>query len=104
MVNRQWKVVRIQIADAAFSFDKTPAWKDCISNVERIRMIVLAGVPKFDDSKTYINQQIPDAGRILPKLGLKFEIVGQADIILQVLFVYIVNTVKLPRDFLSVVL
>ena len=39
----------------------------------------LPGVPKFDDSKKYINEQIPDAGRILPKLGLKFEVVGQAD-------------------------
>ena len=39
----------------------------------------LPGVTKFDDSKLYINDLIPDAGRKLPKFGLKFEVVGQAD-------------------------
>lgn len=70
---------RFQIADAAFSFDKTPAWKVVSPTRGTYTYDGLAGVPKFDDSKTYINQQIPDAGRILPKLGLKFEVVGQAD-------------------------
>ncbi|PEW48237.1 peptidase M6 [Bacillus thuringiensis] len=70
---------RFQIADAAFSFDKTPAWKVVSPTRGTFTYDGLAGVPKFDDSKTYINQQIPDAGRILPKLGLKFEVVGQAD-------------------------
>ena len=31
---------RFQIADAAFSFDKTPAWKVVLQRVERIRMMV----------------------------------------------------------------
>lgn len=70
---------RFQIADAAFSFDKTPAWQVVSPTRGTYTYNGLAGVPKFDDSKTYINQQIPDAGRILPKLGLKFEVVGQAD-------------------------
>ncbi|HDR5429464.1 TPA: immune inhibitor A [Bacillus anthracis] len=70
---------RFQIADAAFSFDKTPAWKVVSPTRGTYTYNGLAGVPKFDDSKTYINQQIPDAGRILPNLGLKFEVVGQAD-------------------------
>ncbi|HDR7792373.1 TPA: immune inhibitor A [Bacillus luti] len=70
---------RFQIADAAFSFDKTPAWKVVSPTRGTFTYNGLAGVPKFDDSKAYINQQIPDAGRILPKLGLKFEVVGQAD-------------------------
>ncbi|EOO26365.1 immune inhibitor A [Bacillus cereus BAG1X2-3] len=70
---------RFQIADAAFSFDKTPAWKVVSPTRGTFTYDGLAGVAKFDDSKTYINQQIPDAGRILPKLGLKFEVVGQAD-------------------------
>ncbi|MGM7427602.1 M6 family metalloprotease immune inhibitor InhA1 [Bacillus pacificus] len=70
---------RFQIADAAFSFDKTPAWKVVSPTRGTFTYDGLAGVPKFDDSKTYINQQIPDAGRILPNLGLKFEVVGQAD-------------------------
>ncbi|KFN04151.1 M6 family metalloprotease domain-containing protein [Bacillus clarus] len=70
---------RFQIADAAFSFDKTPAWKVVSPTRGTFVYDGLPGVPKFDDSKTYMNQQIPDAGRILPKLGLKFEVVGQAD-------------------------
>ncbi|PEO57266.1 M6 family metalloprotease immune inhibitor InhA1 [Bacillus wiedmannii] len=70
---------RFQIADAAFSFDKTPAWKVVSPTRGTYTYNGLAGVPKFDDSKTYINKQIPDAGRILPNLGLKFEVVGQAD-------------------------
>ncbi|MDM5238162.1 peptidase M6 [Bacillus cereus] len=70
---------RFQIADAAFSFDKTPAWKVVSPTRGTFTYNGLAGVPKFDDSKKYINEQIPDAGRILPKLGLKFEVVGQAD-------------------------
>lgn len=70
---------RYQIADAAFSFDQTPAWKVVSPTRGTFEYNGLPGVAKFDDSKAYINQQIPDAGRILPKLGLKFEVVGQSD-------------------------
>ncbi|MGF2715888.1 peptidase M6 [Bacillus mycoides] len=70
---------RFQIADAAFSFNQTPSWKVVSSKSGTFVYDGLPGVAKFDDSNTYINEQIPDAGRILPKLGLKFEVVGQAD-------------------------
>ena len=70
---------RYQIADAAFSFDQTPAWKVVSPTRGTFVYDGLPGVTKFDDSKAYINKQIPDAGRIVPKLGLKFEVVGQAD-------------------------
>ncbi|KEK23556.1 immune inhibitor A domain-containing protein [Bacillus gaemokensis] len=70
---------RFQIADAAFSFNQTPAWKVVSPTRGTFVYDGLPGVAKFDDSKAYINKQIPDAGRILPKLGLKFEVVGQAD-------------------------
>ncbi|MFP3514019.1 immune inhibitor A, partial [Peribacillus sp. SIMBA_075] len=70
---------RFQIADSAFSFDNTPAWQVVSPTSGTFVYDGLPGVPKFDDSKKYINEQIPDAGRILPKLGLKFEVVGQAD-------------------------
>ncbi|WP_144513465.1 immune inhibitor A domain-containing protein [Bacillus mycoides] len=70
---------RFQIADAAFSFNQTPSWKVVSSKSGTFIYAGLPGVAKFDDSNTYINEQIPDAGRILPKLGLKFEVVGQAD-------------------------
>ncbi|EOA3904988.1 immune inhibitor A domain-containing protein [Bacillus cytotoxicus] len=67
-----------QIADAAFSFDQTPAWKVNSLKNGTFDYKGLRGVPTFDDSKRYINDIIPDAGRKLPKLGLKFEVVGQA--------------------------
>ncbi|MDM5153913.1 immune inhibitor A [Bacillus sp. DX1.1] len=70
---------RFQIADAAFSFNQTPAWKVVHPTRGTFVYDGLPGVAKFDDSKAYINQQIPDAGRNVPKLGLKFEVVGQAD-------------------------
>ncbi len=70
---------RYQIADAAFSFDQTPAWKVNSPTRGIFDYKGLPGVAKFDDSKQYINSVIPDAGRKLPKLGLKFEVVGQAE-------------------------
>ncbi|HDX9590615.1 TPA: immune inhibitor A [Bacillus pseudomycoides] len=70
---------RYQIADAAFSFDQTPAWKVNSPSRGVFDYKGLPGVAKFDDSKVYMNTLIPDAGRKVPKLGLKFEVVGQAD-------------------------
>ncbi|CAM4120312.1 peptidase M6 [Bacillus manliponensis] len=70
---------RYQIADAAFSFENTPAWKVSSLTNGVYDYKGLAGVTKFDDSKSYINNTIPDAGRKLPKFGLKFEVVGEAD-------------------------
>jgi len=35
-------------------------------------------VTKFDDSKSYINQLIPDAGKLLPNNGLKIQVIGEA--------------------------
>ncbi|ENQ3104907.1 immune inhibitor A [Bacillus cereus] len=70
---------RYQIADAAFSFNQTPAWEVVSPSRGTFDYKGLPGVTKFDDSKTYMNNLIPDAGRKVPKLGLKFEVVGQAD-------------------------
>ncbi|MDP7977705.1 immune inhibitor A domain-containing protein [Bacillus sp. WLY-B-L8] len=70
---------RYQIADAAFSFNQTPAWKVVSPSRGTFDYKGLPGVAKFDDSKSYMNNLIPDAGRKVPKLGLKFEVVGQAD-------------------------
>ncbi|CAG9614036.1 Immune inhibitor A [Bacillus rhizoplanae] len=70
---------RYQIADAAFSFDQTPAWKVVSPTRGTFDYKGLPGVTKFDDSKAYMNNAIPDAGRKVPQLGLKFEVVGEAD-------------------------
>ncbi|WP_440603278.1 immune inhibitor A domain-containing protein [Bacillus sp. GB_SG_008] len=70
---------RYQIADAAFSFNQTPAWKVVSPTRGTFDYKGLPGVTKFDDSKAYMNTLLPDAGRKVPQLGLKFEVVGQAD-------------------------
>ncbi|WP_395939741.1 immune inhibitor A domain-containing protein [Bacillus sp. 03113] len=70
---------RYQVADAAFSFDKTPKWYVNTSYRGEYIYKGLKGVRKFDDSQTYINTQIPDAGRVVPQLGLKIEVIGEAN-------------------------
>ncbi|MDF2038163.1 immune inhibitor A [Cytobacillus oceanisediminis] len=69
---------RYQIADAAFSLDKTPAWEVSSPTRGDYDYPGLKGISVFDDSKTYINSLIPDAGRIVPEHGLKFQVVGEA--------------------------
>ncbi|CAI8837365.1 Immune inhibitor A [Bacillus pseudomycoides] len=69
----------LQIADAAFSLDQTPAWNVNSFTRGQFNYPGLPGVATFDDSKVYSNTQIPDAGRKVPQLGLKFQVVGQAD-------------------------
>ncbi|WP_294740079.1 immune inhibitor A domain-containing protein [uncultured Exiguobacterium sp.] len=69
---------RYQIADAAFSFDKAPAWLIDSPSRGTYDYKGLPGVTKFDDSKSYINQLIPDAGKLLPNNGLKIEVIGEA--------------------------
>ena len=61
-----------------FSFDKTPAWS--VNSLTRGQFnYSITGVTTFDDSKVYSNKQIADAGRKVPNLGLKFQVVGQAE-------------------------
>lgn len=72
------QTTRYQVADAAFSLDKTPSWY--INNPTRgeYNYKGLKGVEEFSDSKSYMNTQIPDAGRLVPNYGLKFRVVGEA--------------------------
>jgi immune inhibitor A len=67
-----------QVADAAFSLDKTPSWY--INNPFRgeYNYKSVHGVEEFSDSNSYINALIPDAERIVPNYGLKFRVVGEA--------------------------
>lgn len=69
---------RYQIADAAFSLDKAPAWTVDSPSRGLFEYEGLPGVTTFDDSKLYINDLIPDAGKKLPELGLKFQVIGEA--------------------------
>ncbi|MFD3447458.1 immune inhibitor A domain-containing protein [Microbacteriaceae bacterium 4G12] len=69
---------RYQIADAAFSSKRTPAWNVNSPTRGLFDYQGLAGVTTFDDSKSYMNDLIPDAGRKVPKYGLKFQVIGEA--------------------------
>ncbi|MCM3717673.1 immune inhibitor A domain-containing protein [Fictibacillus phosphorivorans] len=79
---------RYQIADAAFSFDKTPSWYVNSPSRGIFDYKSQNGVPVFNDSVTYIDNKdyngslpdgvIDDAGKKLPKYGLKFTIIGEA--------------------------
>ncbi|WHY62683.1 immune inhibitor A domain-containing protein [Cytobacillus firmus] len=69
---------RYQIADAAFSLDKAPAWEVSSPTRGDYDYPGLKGISVFDDSNKYINSLIPDAGRIVPEHGLKFQVVGEA--------------------------
>jgi immune inhibitor A len=69
---------RYQIADAAFSLDKAPEWFIDSPSRGIFDYKGLPGVTTFDDSNKYINELIPDAGKILPNYGLKFQVIGEA--------------------------
>lgn len=60
---------RYQIADAAFSLDKAPAWEVSSPTRGDYNYPGLKGISVFDDSKTYINNLIPDAGRIVRNMA-----------------------------------
>jgi len=69
---------RYQVADAAFSYDKSPEFY--INSLSRgiFDYDGLSGVTEFDDSRSYQNTLIPDAGRKVPNYGLKFQVIGEA--------------------------
>ncbi|WP_061811435.1 immune inhibitor A domain-containing protein [Rossellomorea vietnamensis] len=73
-----YQSTRYQVADAAFSLDKAPDWYIDSPSRGIFDYKGLAGVRAFDDSKTYMNNLIPDAGRKTPNYGLKFEVIGEA--------------------------
>ncbi|MBH0172695.1 immune inhibitor A [Fictibacillus sp. 23RED33] len=79
---------RYQVADAAFSFDKAPSWYINSPSRGIFDYKGLKGVTGFDDSKAYIDNTdyngalaggvIDDAGRLVPQLGLNFQVIGEA--------------------------
>lgn len=69
---------RYQIADAAFSLDKTLPWYIDSPSRGIYDYKAQPGVKQFNDANTYINSLIPDAGRKLPQYGLVVDVVGEA--------------------------
>jgi immune inhibitor A len=79
---------RYQVADATFSYDKTKPFYFNSPSRGIFDYKSQPGVIMFDDSKTYIDTTdyngpaaggvIDDAGRLIPKYGLKFAVLGEA--------------------------
>lgn len=69
---------RYQVADAAFSWDKTKAFTVSSPTRGEYTFKGMLGNTLFDDSQTYIDYDLPDAGKILPKHGLKVQVMGEA--------------------------
>ncbi|WP_379969090.1 immune inhibitor A domain-containing protein [Ectobacillus sp. sgz5001026] len=70
---------RYQIADAAFSYDRTPSWYVNSPSRGIYDYKGFPGVTTFDDSKSYVDPLIPDAGRNVPTYGLQFRVIGEAN-------------------------
>ena len=73
------QTTRYQVADAAFSLDRSPAW-DVNSPTRGIYDYNgLPGVTEFDSTKSYINNVIPDAGVKVPaQYPIKVQVIGEA--------------------------
>nr|WP_277753226.1 immune inhibitor A domain-containing protein [Metabacillus mangrovi] len=69
---------RYQVADAAFSWDKTKAFTVSSPTRGEFTFKGMLGNTLFDDSQTYIDYDLPDAGKILPRHGLKVQVMGEA--------------------------
>lgn len=69
---------RFHIADAAFGLNPTSGLNVDYPGVQTLTAPSQPGVSLFDDSKTFENIFMPDAGRNLPNFGLKVRVNGQA--------------------------
>ncbi|WP_299833248.1 immune inhibitor A domain-containing protein [uncultured Metabacillus sp.] len=71
---------RYQLHDAAFSLQKSSKMFLDYSSINGLTMKDnhTKRNPLFDDRKDYTNKGLVDAGRILPKEGLKFRVVGES--------------------------
>ncbi|MBD7911151.1 MULTISPECIES: immune inhibitor A domain-containing protein [Clostridium] len=73
---------KFQMHDATFSTNKD---KDMfIDYSTKTKTLTLSDTansknPTFEDDRTYINNQIPDAGMYLPRFGLKVNVIDQTD-------------------------
>lgn len=69
---------RYHIADAAFGLNKTSGLNLNYPEVQSLASSSLPAVSLFDDSQSFANPFMPDAGRNLAKYGLKVRVNGQA--------------------------
>lgn len=70
---------RYQVSDAAFSLDKSPEWFVDSPTRGIYDYKGLPGVTEFDSTKTYFNNDIPDAGVKVPaQYPVKIQVIGEA--------------------------
>ncbi|MBT2734215.1 immune inhibitor A domain-containing protein [Bacillus sp. ISL-7] len=69
---------RFQIADAAFGLNPTSELNITYPGIQTLNVPSQAPVSIFDDSKSYLNEFLPDAGRDIPHYGLKVRVNGQS--------------------------
>ncbi|WP_349774004.1 hypothetical protein [Fictibacillus phosphorivorans] len=69
---------RYHIADAAFGLNKTSGLNLDYPGVQTLKLASQKAAPLFDDSQSFANPYMPDAGRNISKFGLKVKVVGQA--------------------------
>ncbi len=73
------QTTRYQVADAAFSLDKSPTWSVNSPTRGIYDYKGLLGVTEFDSTKSYINSIIPDAGVKVPsQYPIKVQVIGEA--------------------------
>lgn len=70
---------RYQIADAAFSHEETPEWSYQHKSWGYIEADEHKGVTLFNDKNSYMDDRVPQAGRLIPKLGLEFKVLKEAE-------------------------
>ncbi|SFB19785.1 MULTISPECIES: immune inhibitor A domain-containing protein [unclassified Bacillus (in: firmicutes)] len=69
---------RYHIADAAFGLNPTSGLNLDYPGVQTLTSSSLPAVSLFDDSKSYLNTFMPDAGRNIGHFGLKVRVNGQS--------------------------
>ncbi|MEH7418859.1 immune inhibitor A domain-containing protein [Neobacillus drentensis] len=69
---------RFQIADAAFGLNPTSELSITYPGIQTLNVPSQPAVSLFDDSKSYLNSYVPDAGRDIPHYGLKVRVNGEA--------------------------
>ena len=70
-------ITRYQLNDAAFSLKKSSkTFIDYVSKTLTDNQTFMH--PIFNDSNHYLNSELPDAGRLIPKLGLKIYVTGES--------------------------
>ncbi|MGJ7912714.1 immune inhibitor A domain-containing protein [Neobacillus sp. LXY-1] len=69
---------RFHVADAAFGLNPTSGLNINYPGLQTLTSSSLPAVSLFDDSKSYLNTFMPDAGRNLENFGLKVRVNGQS--------------------------